>query len=134
MTQAGDDSTTTLLIGPGFEPAAVEPEVPESAECGDGAEGRRLLVRLVIAFIAIVGIAVLCFGVLPAAGVYLHPLVPLAAFGAIAVAVLLNASSEGQFESKARTEDESCGCDGRPVGCCPGPRPPRFLSEPPRRG
>ena len=71
MGERPSEHQSSMLIGPGFEPrldAQTECEVGEPDHRQSRAEGRRLLVRLVVAFVAIVGIAVLCFGVLPAAG------------------------------------------------------------------
>lgn len=146
MTPERDEPHQTLLIGPGLDPvgpgrgadwSAEEPAAPRT-------EGRRLVTRLIVAFVILVVVAVLCYGVLPRFGVDLPSWVPLAAFAIIAVGVVANATSEGQFGPS--DEDEACrsgdvfdrkcgagGPDGRPVGCCPGPRPPRFLSDPPRR-
>ncbi|MBK7405651.1 MAG: hypothetical protein IPJ41_13760 [Phycisphaerales bacterium] len=94
-----------------------------------------------MAFAVLVLVAIGCYIVLPRFGVDLPSWVPLAAFAIIAVGVLANASSEGQFGRHTDGEDTasdrcrggSCAAggqgDGRPIGCCPGPRPPRFLGD-----
>jgi len=73
-------------------------------------------------------------------GIDIPAYIPLLAMLVIAIAALMTASVEGQLPpmgSKPGAEPgerESSGCnDGRAVGCCPGPRPLRFLREPPRR-
>lgn len=127
MHEHRDEPPATILIGPGIEPRPA-PETRYRDEAAARREGRRLLLRLVIAFVLVVAIAVVCFVLLPAAGVYLPVWVPLASFAAIAVAALLNAGAEGTLPGA--TDENASDPDGRPVGCCPGPRPPRFLREP----
>lgn len=122
----------SVLIGPGIaEPEGLRlAELPEPGDAPPEAEGRRLFIRLVVAFCLCVGLAATCFVLLPAAGVYIPPWIPLVAMAIIAVAALLTAGAEGQLPSSPQRQG-SC-CDGRPVGCCPGPRPPRFLNQPRR--
>lgn len=137
------------------------PEQPPSLERSDipdPPEGRRLLLRLIIAFVCVVAMTTITLVVLPHFGVYLPPWVPLAAFSIIAIAVLANAYEEGQFaqgpldgaehvidhptphrspNSCTCSSSGRCGCrrdhgretQGRAIGCCPGPRPPRFLRQ-----
>jgi hypothetical protein len=121
----------TLLIGPGIESWDPDCAEPHCAEEPPQVRGRRLFLRLVVAFFVLLLVALLCL-VAPRAGI--PPWVPLAAFGVIAISVLVNARSEDDSPDVLPAERDSGGCcDGRPVGCCPGPRPPQFLREPPRR-
>ncbi len=130
----------------------------EGSDIPDPLEGRRLLLRLIVAFVCVAAMTTITLVVLPHFGVYLPPWIPLAAFGIIAIAVLANAFEEGQFAhgpvdgaedvidypTSNRSQHASsccsggnCGCgsspahepQGRAVGCCPGPRPPRFLRQ-----
>lgn len=118
----------SLLIGPGLGP---DVDQDGSLDPPNG-EGRRLALRLVLAFFLIVGITIMCFVLAPIVGI--PPWVPLAAFAVMTVSVLLHAGSEGQQGPRPDPDERAgCGGDGRPVGCCPGPRPPSFLREPPRR-
>lgn len=140
MAERHEQHGQTILIGPGIEdPGLAVEDLPEPGELPPQVEGRRLLLRLVIAFFLAVVLAAVCFVVLPAKGIDVPAWIPLVAVAIIAVAALANAVAEGQLPTRAERNDEQdqggCGCgDGRPVGCCSGPRPPRFLSEPRRRG
>jgi hypothetical protein len=132
MDERTNQPSPSMLIGPGIpEPRGLPIEtLPEPGEAPSQAEGRRLLIRLVVAFCLCVVLAAVCFVVLPATGVYIPPWIPLVSMGIIAIAALATASAEGRLPQ--RTPPADAGQDGRPVGCCPGPRPPRFLRTPPR--
>lgn len=97
------------------------------------AEGQRLARRLFIAGALILVAAVVCFVVLPGVGLLLPPVVPVVAFVAIATGALLTGHAEGKIGTPP--DDSSLAHanpspdsrdDGCAVGCCPGPRPPRF--------
>ncbi|HZW10391.1 MAG TPA: hypothetical protein VFF69_10855 [Phycisphaerales bacterium] len=121
----------TLLIGPGVEPWDPSTTGPDCGAEPPQVSGRKLVLRLVVAFFLLAVVALACF-VAPKAGI--PPWVPLAAFGVIAVSVLINARPAEESPEHSPVDDRSCGRDdGRPVGCCPGPRPPGFL-RPPDRG
>lgn len=86
--------------------------------------------RLSIAAIIIAALSVLFWVVLPAFGLVLHPILPATAIVAIAIGTLLNAS-DADAEREGRDSAGSC-CsteEGKAVGCCSGPRPPRFLRK-----
>lgn len=136
MHERGDEDRGTILIGPGIEgPGLSIDDLPEPGELPPQVEGRRLLLRLVIAFFLCVVLAVVCFVVLPAHGIDIPGWIPLVAMGVIAVAALMTASAEGQLSNPKNSSGGDCGCgDGRAVGCCSGPRPLRMFREPPRKG
>ncbi len=130
----------SVLIGPGIErPGLSVDDLPEPGNAPPQVEGQRLLMRLVVAFCLAVVLAAVCFVILPAKGIDVPAYIPLLAVAIIAIAALMTASAEGQLPTRAEREGAQgqggCGCDeGRPVGCCSGPRPPRFLREPRKRG
>ncbi len=132
MARDPSESDGVFIIGPGVDSGCL----PDEPCCADRAdlsfandeahnrrEGRRLLLRLIVAFALVILLGFVCFVVLPGFGVHLPPIVPLAAFAAIVVGSLLTAKAEGHFPPPQRKPDD----DGRPIGCCPGPRPPRSL-------
>ncbi len=132
MARDQNESDSVIIIGPGID----SERLPDEPCCADPAafslaadeehkrrEGRRLLLRLIVAFALVILLGFVCFVVLPGFGVYLPPIVPIAAFAAIVVGSLLTAKAEGHFPPPQRKPDD----DGRPIGCCPGPRPPRSL-------
>ncbi len=136
MSERRDEQGGTVLIGPGIEgPGLSIDHLPEPGDAPPQVEGRKLLLRLVIAFVICVILAAVCFVVLPANGVDIPGWIPLVAMALIAVAALTTAKAEGQLPTtKPGCSDGPCGCDdGRPVGCCSGPRPLRMFREPPRR-
>ncbi len=133
MTADPREPAPPLLIGPHPDELRLGDNCPQPGATPPQVEGRRLILRLIVAFFAAVAIATVCFVVAPLADI--PPWVPLAAFGVIAVAVLINAKSEGQLPSRPdgdQVEPGGC-CEGRPIGCCPGPRPPGFLRDGQRR-
>jgi len=93
----------------------------------DDEEGARVARRLLVAGIAIAGIAVLCWVVLPQFGLVFPPFVPLMLFGVIVFATIVGGNESRP--KRARTDDTEC-CEsndeGRPI-CCSGPRPPRIF-------
>ncbi len=132
-----EEPSRSVLIGPGIEDSGLAVEdLPEPGEVPPQVEGRRLLFRLVIAFCLALVMAAVCFVILPAQGIDVPAYIPLLAMAIIAIAALMTASAEGQLPTRAEREGTRGGdcCDeGRPVGCCSGPRPPRFLREPRKR-
>jgi hypothetical protein len=138
MADRHDEHGGTILIGPGIdEPGLVVDDLPEPGELPPQVEGRRLIVRLLVAFCLCVALAAICFVVLPANGVDIPAWIPLAAMGIIAIAALTTAQAEGQLPTTPKRGEQpgaGCGCgDGRAVGCCSGPRPLRMFREPPKR-
>ena len=142
MADRSEQHGQSMLIGPGIpeEDGLCLADLPEPGEVPPQVEGRRLLLRLVIAFFLSLVLAAVCFVVLPSMGVDIPAWIPLLAMLVIAIAALMTASAEGQLPpmgSNPGTDPAGCDApgrhDGRPVGCCPGPRPPRFLRAPPKR-
>lgn len=125
----------SVLIGPGIEDSGLAvDDLPEPGNAPPQVEGQRLLMRLVVAFCLAVVLAAVCFVILPAKGIDVPAYIPLLAVAIIAVAALMTASAEGQLPTRAEREGAQDCCDeGRPVGCCAGPRPPRFLQQPRKR-
>lgn len=132
MSREPDQRDSIFIIGPGVdtarlpdEPCCADPRAYSAAadEEHNRREGRRLLLRLIVAFALVITLGFVCFVVLPGFGVHLPPIVPLAAFAAIVVGSLMTAKAEGHFPPPQRRKED----EGRPIGCCPGPRPPRSL-------
>lgn len=91
-------------------------------------QSRRLARRLVIAFILIVLTGVVFFIVVPLMGVHLPLIVPVLCFVAIVVGAVIVHAGEAPEEKQPCPRDD----EGRPIGCCPGPRPLRgFRDQPP---
>lgn len=94
-------------------------------------EGKKLARRLFIAFAMIALLGVVFYIVLPHYGVYMPAILPLLCFGAIVVGTLLSAREEAALLNEP--EDPGCACaddDGRPIGCCQGPRPLNAFRKP----
>lgn len=133
-----EEQGQTVLIGPGIDDSGLAvDELPEPGGAPPQVEGQRLMMRLVVAFCLAVAMAAVCFVLLPAKGIDIPPMIPLLGVAIIMVAALTTAKAEGQLPTKAEregTQDQGgcgSGCgEGRAVGCCSGPRPPRFLREP----
>lgn len=127
---APHDPPPTILIGPGFDGPGRERD--EGAGCADPAQVqfRKLFLRIAVALVLMVALAVLCFVVMPMAAI--PPWVPLAAFAIILVSVVINLASGGESAGGREGADGDRCDDGRPIGCCPGPRPPEFLRQPPK--
>ncbi|MCL4742697.1 MAG: hypothetical protein KJZ54_10895 [Phycisphaerales bacterium] len=132
MARDPQETDSVIIIGPGVdsgrlpdEPCCADPAAFSAAadEAHKRREGRRLVLRLIVAFALVILLGFVCFVVLPDFGVHLPPIVPIAAFAAIVVGSLLTAKAEGHFPPPQRTQED----EGRPIGCCPGPRPPRSL-------
>jgi hypothetical protein len=86
--------------------------------------------RLVIAFVLMVALSVGFVVLVAELNVYVPPIVFLLSFVAIAVGAVLTVLPGA--EARARRRDASCGCadqDGRPIGCCQGPRPLRMFRD-----
>ncbi len=92
----------------------------------DRIEGQRLARRIFVAGALILVTAVICFVVLPAMKLHLPPVVPVVAFGAITLGALLTGHAEGKVGAHPRKPAPDDGCA---VGCCSGPRPPRFTRD-----
>jgi len=93
-------------------------------------QGRRLARRLLIAFLLIGAVSVVFFVVLPQFGIALPAIVPILCCATIAVGAIM--SFVGDFDARRQSAgltDDPQSCDpgdpGRPIGCCPGPRPLR---------
>ena len=102
-------------------------------------EGKQLARRLFIAFAAIAVLGVVFYIVLPRYGVRMPPILPLLCFAAILVGTLLSAREDSainntDYDDELNTES-GCGCndDGRPIGCCQGPRPLRMFRDDPKK-
>ena len=84
--------------------------------------------RLVIAFVLMVALSVGFVVLVAELNVHVPPIVFLLSFLAIAVGTVLTVLPGA--EERARKRESSCGCegeDGRPIGCCQGPRPLRMF-------
>lgn len=92
----------------------------------DRVEGQGLARRLFVAAVLLVLTAVGCFVVLPGVGLDLPLVVPVVAFVAIATGALLTGQAEGTIGGPASESAPAPGDEGCAVGCCAGPRPPRF--------
>ncbi|MFI4897959.1 MAG: hypothetical protein ACIARR_09050 [Phycisphaerales bacterium JB059] len=86
--------------------------------------------RLVIAFVLMVGLSVGFVVLVAELNVYVPPIVFLLSFIAIAVGTVLTVLPGAEVRSRQR--GSSCGCadaEGRPIGCCQGPRPLRMFRD-----
>lgn len=118
-----DDAPVTLI-----EEARQAVRAERQAEAHE-AQGRRLAHRLFVAFVLIAVVGVVSFVALPITlGVSLPPILPLAAFGLILAAAVLNHRAEAPdepeadgSETKAMARHAGREDEGRPFGCCPGP-------------
>ena len=121
-----------MRIGPDadpFDPASSElmSRAREEAQrrADDEQVGRAMARRIFGAFVACVVIALACFVAVPAwMGVFVPAWVPLLSFLAIATGAILTMPSAPKPDKDACCEDE-----GRPIGCCSGPRPLRSFRE-----
>ena len=87
--------------------------------------------RLLIAFVLMVALSVGFVVLVAELKVYVPPIVFLLSFVAIAVGTTLTVLSGAESGPKKRA-GSSCGCagdEGRPIGCCQGPRPLRMFRE-----
>lgn len=128
------------LIGPGIDstqadehPSMLIEDARERLRLEDerNSEGKKLARRLFIAFALIALLGVVFYIVLPHYGVYMPAILPLLCFGAILVGTILSAREEASILSDP--DDPGCGCaddDGRPIGCCQGPRPLNAFRRP----
>ncbi|MEZ6318960.1 MAG: hypothetical protein R3B49_09445 [Phycisphaerales bacterium] len=123
-----DPDTPVLRIGPGSDPsdpAALMARARAEARRQDEERyGRAIAKRLFIAFLACLLIALACFVLVPAwVGVHVPPYVPLLSFLAIAAGAIMTMPD--------RPDADACACEdeGRPVGCCSGPRPLRAFRD-----
>lgn len=96
-------------------------EIPETEDV----DIKRVARRLVVAFLAIVGLGILNYTVLYRFGAELHPVVLLGAFGVILAASVLSIPGNAR-QAQAQTDPADCGCA---VGMCSGPRPIGELSR-----
>lgn len=120
---AENETGPSLLIEEARERLRVEEE--------RNTEGKRLARRLFIAFALIALLGVVFYIVLPRYGVRMPAILPLLCFGAIFVGTLLSARDEAM-----NTKSSGCACtddDGRPIGCCQGPRPLNAFKQPKRK-
>ena len=123
--QSSPDDQPSMLLSDARERLRIEDE--------QNTEGRQLARRLFIAFALIALLGVIFYIVLPHYGVRMPAILPLLCFGAIAVGTILSARDEAAMRSPGN--ESSCGCDddGRPVGCCQGPRPLRSFRDDPKK-
>ncbi len=141
MRRTDYDTPTTGLSGPGLDDGARPLIGPDGLmdraravakrEDDEQREARALVRRLVVAFFLTI-VLMAAFVVLVAElNVHVPPIVFLLSFVAIAVGTLLTLLP-GAARSKAEA-GASCGCaaddEGRPVGCCSGPRPLRMFRD-----
>ncbi len=87
--------------------------------------------RLIVAFVMMVALSVGFVVLVAELSVYVPPIVFLLSFVAIAVGTTLTVLSSAE-SPRTRKPEGSCGCaddEGRPIGCCQGPRPMRMFRE-----
>jgi hypothetical protein len=96
----------------------VPPSVAPEEQAREQARGS--LRRLAVALGLSVVLAFLCFVLAPRWGVHLPVIVPLMAFGAIALGTIM-AAAEARPKQKPEAEEDPAD-PGRPM-CCGGPRP-----------
>lgn len=139
--------TQTILVGPGLDPREHAPARPVThAEKGSevlpedglarsensaseeadetGRAARRVIIALLLGIVAVPallwGMVAVNAEVTPATAI---TLIGLVAIGAVGGAAATDRAS-GRVKRAARRDDE-----GRPVGCCPGPRPLRAFRD-----
>ncbi|MFG0307496.1 MAG: hypothetical protein ACF8Q5_14935 [Phycisphaerales bacterium JB040] len=114
-------------IGPGQDPTLPATELMDrarrEARCEDeeARAAAALMRRLLVALALVLVIGAVCFVVLPLYGMKLPIIMPILAFIAIFLGAILTAPSP---KPRPRPSD-----DGRPIGCCPGPRPLRSFRD-----
>jgi hypothetical protein len=122
------------LIGPDGlqeEPSMLIEEARERLRKEDerNTEGKRLARRLFLAFAMIAVLGVVFYIVLPNYGVRMPPVLPVLCFIAIMVGTVMaareDAANSGDEPDECCNEDD----DGRPIGCCQGPRPLRAFKN-----
>jgi F0F1-type ATP synthase assembly protein I len=128
------DNHDNPLIGPGDvqdEPSMLIEEARERLRKEDerNTEGKKLARRLFIAFAMIAVLGVVFYIVLPHYGVRMPAILPVLCFIAIMVGTVMAAR-----EDATNTDDDPDQCcreddDGRPIGCCQGPRPLRAFKD-----
>lgn len=141
-----DPNHQLRVVGPAFEPAAAHrvpaggsyqpdrlaaenPPDPLDAELtadDEAVDAGRVIRRLVVAFVAFVGIGMLNVTVLRRFDADLPPVVLLGTFAVILVATGISMMDRS---TNAAREDELGGSDGCAIGACPGPRPVGELSR-----
>ncbi len=93
-------------------------------------EARALVRRLVVAFVLTIGLMASFVVLVAELDVHVPPIVFLLSFAAIAVGTLLTLLPTAK---PGRKPEAPCGCaddeDGRPIGCCSGPRPLRMFRD-----
>lgn len=99
-------------------------DIPTEADEQARREGAVLLRRLVIGGVLAGIAAIAALVLLPRIGVAIPPYVILLVFGLIVFVAVTAPGAPKIVTRKSEPQD-----DGRPIGCCPGPRPPRFLGK-----
>lgn len=79
--------------------------------------------RLLVSGILILFGGLVFFVLLPYIGVYLPPIIPVTAFIAILLGAIFAGASERELMADDEPTSEPPEDEGRPVLCCPGPRP-----------
>ncbi len=102
-------------------------------EDDENREGVALGKRLIIAFVMMVALSIAFIVLVAELNVYVPPIVFLLSFIAIAVGTTLTVMPTGESKQSAGKSQSSCGCapddEGRPIGCCQGPRPMRMFRD-----
>lgn len=86
-------------------------------------DGGKLAKRLIVAFVLIVGIAVINIAVLRRYNVDLAPMVLLGVFAVILMASIVPSIENAMQQQRSNEDEDDCADDGCAVGCCSGPRP-----------
>lgn len=91
--------------------------------------------RLVVAFVMMLALSVAFIVLVAELNVHVPPIVFLLSFVAIAAGTILTVmqgADTGQRRSQGNSQT-SCGCssddEGRPIGCCQGPRPLKMFRD-----
>ncbi|MCA9297728.1 MAG: hypothetical protein KDA28_01600, partial [Phycisphaerales bacterium] len=119
MTFDHDEDRPSLPFADG-ERMPYDLHLPEGYESPSArSEGARLGRRILIALAMMILLAFVCLWLLPRVGIVVPPIALMLVFVAIVIGSVMSLQGESPRTPPRPVED-----DGRPVGCCPGPRPP----------
>lgn len=134
-TPSSNEPPNPFLIGPGIDsrqattshnaPNDLLEDARHKIRCDNEEEEQTIALtrRLVVAFVLIIVIGAVFFVLMPYYGMNLHPIMPIMVFIAIAAGAILTAPTPPKKKSCEMDQD------GRPIGCCQGPRPLRMFRD-----